>query len=159
MSIYFHKPVHLFGSSLSGGERERFNEIRKEIDIFYSNSGGEIVFDNFVKTLELIERTKSHLGLKKSSNVFEEIVFYLRMKLLSTDPYVVRSTYTLLDYLVKNGGPLVHNAINNVRVMKTITTIARVNYFNDHGKGSKMVADCALDFIQGFLLSRNNKIY
>ena len=150
MSIYFHKPLPLFGSSLAGAEQEWFTQIRREIDLFYSNTGKEVVFDNFVKTLELIERAKSHLGLRKSSAVFQEIIFYLRAKLLSADPYIVRSTYILLDYLVKNGGPLIHNAINNVRVMKTITTIARINYFNDHGKGSKMVADCALDIIQGW---------
>ena len=68
------------------------------------------------------------LGIQDSVIMLEEVVKYLRLKVLSTDSSTIFYTMVLIDMLMKNCGYRIHMLIARVRFMKTISIVTRRLY-------------------------------
>ena len=155
----FHVPKSMLGLTiLSAVGKDHFRVIRINIEK-YSNNKFHI--SRLLQIVDDFDKTKC-LGHAGSMQVLDQIITYLRIKLLLSDIYVVEKVAVLLDTLVKNCQYRVHLLVGSRVFMKTFGVVTR-QLITDERKHHCKVGARMLDILQGWgeAFSQNNrfKIY
>jgi VHS domain len=152
----FHVPKSLLGLTISSNVgKEHFRVIRINIEK-YSNNNFHI--SRLLQIVDDFDGTKC-LGHARSIQVLNQIVTYLRIKLLLSDIYVVEKVAVLLDTLVKNCQYRVHLLVGSRIFMKTFGVVTR-QLLSDERKQHYKVGARMLDILQGWgeAFSHKNRI-
>jgi len=146
--VYFHVPKRFLGSFLDEGKKVVYDKIIILIDNYYkspiTNSTGP--HHLLIEIVDEIEATK-RFGTVPSLPIIDEIINYLRIKLLSNDTSTVTRTLILLDVLVKNCQFRIHYAIGRKRFMKTLSKVCRY-HLKKNSIRDQQVGELACDIIQ-----------
>lgn len=139
-------PAAFVGSSLSlSAQKDAFELIRKEIEVFYSSVA---YLEILMKIVDHIDETNV-IGNLRSMKVIGSLMSYLRIKLLSRHLHTVEMTAVLLDVLVKNCQYRVHMQVSKKMFMKTYCLVTRQLLADERGS-HRCIGTRMLDILQGW---------
>ena len=131
------------------GKKQAFDKLIKLIDQYYlsamKNSTGP--HDLLLAIVDEMDETK-RFGTVPSLPIVNEVINYLRIKLLSNDTSTVTRTIILLDVLVKNCQFRIHYYVGKKKFMKTFSKVTRYYLKNKINEKNNQVGDFAKDVIQ-----------
>jgi hypothetical protein len=119
----FTFPTSWIGRLLQPNQKRLFDLLVKEVDRYFDSNAKE---KNMLEILDVIEETKG-IGINESIPVLDELITFLRHKILYNESLIVYYTMILLDVMVKNSGYRVHILVGRKTFMKTLSLTARRN--------------------------------
>jgi hypothetical protein len=141
-------PERWIGSKLEGKDRILFENVKQLIDRYLS------IYINQSLLVEINDFILKNICVSRSSYVIlNELMKYLRIKLLSNNTDIIQHVMILLDFLVKNSVDYkVHLFIGQRKMMKTISVVGRRqrNKPSFTGYGHQETADIIFDCIQAW---------
>jgi hypothetical protein len=139
-------PAVFVGTSLSSSaQKDAFELIKKEIEVFYSSVA---YLEILMKIVDHIDETNV-MGNLRSMKVIGSLMSYLRIKLLSRHLHTVEMTAVLLDVLVKNCQYRVHMHVSKKMFMKTFCLVTR-QLLADERESHRRIGIRMLDILQGW---------
>lgn len=141
-----HVPKSMLGLTITSAVgKEHFRVIRINIEKYANN---KFHISRLLQIVDDFDATKC-LGHAASMQVLDQIMTYLRIKLLLSDIYVVEKVAVLLDTLVKNCQYRVHLLVGSRTFMKTFGVVTRQLLADEREKHCKVGARL-LDILQGW---------
>lgn len=149
--VYIHQPISWLCQGLTDAASQFYSAVKTDIKKVYARRSIELteIALLLLQVSDKIEEMKVKLNAKDCRECCEQIVWYLRIKLLHADGLKVRTTFIVLDFLVKNNQNQIHYQLNRRRVMKTIGIVVRTNYF----QGDSRISSLGLDIIQSWYIA------
>lgn len=144
----FHMPSDIIGVRLEGEAGEQFDQIKFHINTFLQSTSMNEVF--LIKVTDAFNHIREvNIVESRFMPILKEVVYYLRLQLLSSNPTVYHRTMILLDALIKNCDYVAHALINKKRIMSTVSLTVRRNRVKTN-QGFQEASAFALDCIQGW---------
>ena len=149
--VFIHQPISWLCQGLSDAASHFYSTLKAGIKKVYARRSIELteIAVLLLHVSDEIEEMKVKLNAKDCRECCEQILWYLRIKLLHADGMKVRTTFIILDFLVKNNQNQIHYQLNRRRVMKTIGIVIRTNYFHGDNRTSAL----GLDIIQSWYIA------